>query len=245
MVIDALVLLGDNRFGSPLYAEQALTLADRHRVDLLVAAPARPPGYRLEPANDALAGSCARADGRIRMLGRVDPLNGASAVAEAERCLDQLGAAGLFLHPGEEVFPIRRAAGVMRVAARRRAPVIVAAGCFAVSEPLQIAEVAEAFPDVPVVMTTGGQMNVSGVSFVEAWTALDRTRNLHVLTNGVYRQDVLERLTGDLDHRRVLYGSFAPVFDMRLERRRVSAARMPPRARAAVEHDNAARLFRL
>ena len=37
-------------------------------------------------------------------------------------------------------------------------------------------------------MTTGGQINISGLSVVDAWLALTTTPNLHVLTNGVYRQ---------------------------------------------------------
>jgi predicted TIM-barrel fold metal-dependent hydrolase len=245
MVVDALVLLGENRFGRSLAPTEALELADREGVDTLVAAPARPLGYHLEPANEALAAACAASSGRLVLLGRVDPLGGDAAVEEARRCIDDLGARGLFLHPGEEAFPVTRAANVVRVAADRDVPVVVATGYFAVSEPLQVAELAAQFPQIPIVMTNGGQINISGLSMVDAWAALRQRSNLHVLTNGEYRQDFIERLADALDHRRVLYASFAPVFDFRFERLRIRAAQLSDEALRAVERDNAERIFGL
>jgi uncharacterized protein len=243
-MIDALMLLGENRFGRTIEVAEALELADRLDLAAIVAAPARPSGYHLEPANEALAAAARESDGRIVALGRVDPLNGAAAVAEAERCLRDLGCAGLFLHPAEEACPVRVARPLLEVARAAGAPVVVATGTFALSEPLQVAEFAAQAPDVPVVMTNGGQVNISGLSMVDAWLALTTTPSLHVLTNGEYRQDFIERLASELDHRRVLYASMAPVFDPGFEVARVRSARLTDEARRAVEHDNAERLFR-
>jgi uncharacterized protein len=242
MTTDALVVVGPNRFEASLEPAAALEVAAAEGVQHLLAAPARPPDYHLEPANEALADVCASSEGRLALLGRVDPRNGARGVAEAVRCLDELGARGLFLHPGEEWCPLADAADVLAVAADRGRPVVVATGYYGLSEPLQVAEVAAAFPSLPVVMTTGGQINISGLSMADAWTALQGAPNLHVLTNGEYRQDFVERLAGDLPDQ-VLFGSFAPVFDQRFELRRVRAARMEAEARDAVERGNAARLF--
>jgi uncharacterized protein len=244
MVIDALVLLGENRFGPSLLAGDALNVAMAEGVDHLLAAPARPPDYHLEPANDAVAATCRASGGRVSLLGRIDPLNGARAVQEARRCIDELGAVGLFLHPSEECFPVASSADVLAVAADCGVPVIVATGYYGVSEPLQVAELAATFPDVPVIMTTGGQINISGLSMADAWTALLEVGNLHVMTNGEYRQDFVERLSAELGTR-VLYGSFAPTFDQRFEMRRVRSARMDAVARTALEQGNAVRLFGL
>ncbi len=245
MTIDALMLLGENRFGPTLEVAQALALADELELAAIVAAPARPLDYRLEPANERLAVEAAASGGRLRALGRVDPLDGEAAVREARRCLVELDCAGLFLHPMEEAFPVRRARGILSVAAEHGAPVVVATGYPGLSEPLQVAEAAATVPDVTVVLTTGGQINISGLSMVDAWLALTGTPNLHVMTNGEYRQDFIERLGSEFDARRVLYASFAPTWDARFERERIGAARLADDARRAIEHDNAARLFRL
>ena len=94
-----------------------------------------------------------------------------------------------------------------------------------------------------MVLTTGGQINISGLSMVDAWLALTTTPNLHVLTNGEYRQDFIERLAAELDPARVLHASFAPTFDAAFEQARTRSARLSAVARRAIEHDNAARLF--
>lgn len=245
MLVDALMLLGENRFGPTLEPPDALALCERLGIDKLVAAPARPLDYHLEPANERLATAARSSGGRLAALGRVDPLNGRAAVAEARRCLDGLGCVGLFLHPGEESFPVTAAGHVLEVAAERRKPVVVAAGWFALSEPLQVAQAAADFPDLPVVLTHGGQINISGLSMADAWLALTAHDNLLVLTNGEYRQDFIERLAIELSPERVLYASGAPGFDPVFERKRIRSARMTEEARSAVEGGNAARLFHL
>ena len=204
MVVDALMLVGDNRFGPSLSVEDALRTADVLDIAAIVTVPARPLGYDLEPANSALARAAESAKGRLVTLGRIDPLNGSAAIVEAERCLGELGCAGLFLHPFEEAYPVTVAAGVLEVARQASVPVVIATGYFALSEPLQVGQLAAAFPDVPLIMTSGGQINISGLSMVDAWNVLIRYPNLHVLTNGEYRQDFIERLTHDLDSSRVL-----------------------------------------
>jgi predicted TIM-barrel fold metal-dependent hydrolase len=245
VLVDALMLLGDNRFGPTLEVPDALVLCGRLGIDKLVAAPARPFDYHLEPANERLATAARASGGRLAALGRVDPLNRRAAEAEARRCLDDLGCVGLFLHPGEESFPVTAARHVFEVAAERRKPVVVAAGWFALSEPLQVAQAAADVPDLPVVLTNGGQINISGLSMADAWLALTSRDNLLVMTNGEYRQDFIERLTSELSPERVLYASGAPAFDPVFEHKRIRSARMTDEARSAVEGGNAARLFHL
>jgi predicted TIM-barrel fold metal-dependent hydrolase len=245
MIVDALMLLGENRFGPTLTVPSALAQCERLGIDKLVAAPARPLDYHLEPANERLAVAARGSGGRLAVLGRVDPLNAGAATAEARRCLDELGCVGLFLHPGEESFPVTAARHVFDVAAERRMPVVVATGWFALSEPLQVAQAAADVPDIPVVLTNGGQINISGLSMADAWLALISNGNLLVMTNGEYRQDFIERLASELSPERVLYASCAPVFDPVFEHKRIRSARMTDEARSAVEGGNAARLFHL
>jgi predicted TIM-barrel fold metal-dependent hydrolase len=245
MVVDALAVAAPNLFspGSPdlraLVAGGAALGIDAH-----VVAPGRPSSYALPAANDALA---AAADGlpSVARLGRVDPWQGADAVAEVRRCLGELACAGIFLHPGEEAFPVREAVPVVAAAAERGAPVVVAAGIYALSEPLQVLELARAVPDAVLLMSSGGQINISGLSMVDAWAALQASDNLHVLTNGEYRQDYLERLVRDIDSHRLLFASFAPYYERGFELRRVDSMDVGPEERTLVLEGNARRIFGL
>src|SRR3954466_14448320 len=242
MLIDALVMAGPNLFAPSRRLVDVLSAARSHGIEAVVVAPGRPPEYALGPANDMLA---ADAEGRseVTRLGRVDPLQGRQAVAEARRCLEALGCAGLFLHPGEECFPVRAAVDVLHVAAESGAPVVVAAGLYGVSEPLQILDVAREVPEAPIVMTSGGQINISGLGMADAWAALTRAPSLHVMTNGEYRQDFIEKLATELPGR-MMFGSFSPYFDQDFELARIRSARLSEVARREVEHASADRLFR-
>jgi predicted TIM-barrel fold metal-dependent hydrolase len=245
MTVDALALAAPNLFspGSPdlggLLADGAALGIDAH-----VVAPGRPPSYVLPAANDALA---AAADGlpSVARLGRVDPWQGADAVAEVRRCLGELGCSGIFLHPAEEAFPVREAVEVVAAAAELGAPVVVATGIYALSEPLQLLELARAVPAAVLLMSSGGQINISGLSMVDAWAALQAADNLHVLTNGEYRQDYLERLVRDLDAHRLLFASFAPYYQRAFELRRVHSMNIGPQERQLVLEGNARRIFGL
>lgn len=242
MIVDALVIAGPNLFApgsAPL--PDLLAGAARLGIDAMVVAPGRPVTYELRSANDALA-AAARPDGRVRRLARVDPWQGGAAVDELRRCLEELGCVGVYLSPGEENFPVRIAAEVARAAESAGVPIVVETGSYARSEPLQVLDLARSAPSVPVVMTAGGQINISGLSMTDAWAALRRADNLHVLTNGEYRQDYLESLVAELGPDRLLFGSGQPTYDQAFELERVRSADLGA-AREAVLGGNAARLF--
>jgi predicted TIM-barrel fold metal-dependent hydrolase len=241
MVVDSLVLLGENRFGPTLTLDSALREADSLGIRRLVAAPARPDAYRLEPANEALAGR-AQEEKRISVLGRIDAWNGDAALEEARRCVDELGCVGLFLHPWEEACPVMRCDPVFGFASERKVPVVIATGFYGLSEPLQVGAIASRFPDVPIVMTNGGQVNISGLSMIDAQLALAESPNLHVMTNGEYRQDFIESLAAGLAHR-TIWCSMAPWFDQRFELERIRSAHMATEARRRIESENALDLF--
>jgi hypothetical protein len=61
-----------------------------------------------------------------------------------------------------------------------------------VSEAPQVAELARRFPEVPIVMTNGGQINISGFSQRNSRLALAECANASMTTSGVYREDFIE-----------------------------------------------------
>jgi predicted TIM-barrel fold metal-dependent hydrolase len=246
MIVDSLAFLGESLFGADLAAGELLRRMDELDVATTVVCPARPRGYALPPANDAVAAAVADAGGRLVGLARVDPLLGADAEAEAERALGELGLRGLFLHPWEETFRLTdpRVPSVVEVARRHGVPVVVAAGYPWLSEALQLGALAGRFPDVTFVATNGLQLNISGLGQTDAELALEDNENLLLLTSGVYREDFLEGVVRRFGARRLLYASAQPTFDPRLEIRRAQWADFGDGA-AAILGGNAAAVFGL
>ena len=225
MIFDTLMYCGPCLFGWETTPDSLFAAMDASEADRAVVVAPKPPGYHLGPANDATAELAREHRDRVVGLVRVDPWTG-DAVAEAERGLAELGLGGLFLHPWEEQFRVNmpRVTPLVEVARRHGVPVTIATGFPWVSEALQVGELASRFPDVPFVLTTGGQINISGLGQTDAELATERNANVYLQTGGVYREDFLEGIVRSFGAERLLYASGYPQFEPRLERRRVEWA---------------------
>jgi predicted TIM-barrel fold metal-dependent hydrolase len=244
--IDAFTFVGQSLFGYGQTPDELLARMDAADVQSAVLCPVRPRGYHLGPANDLVAEATHR-EPRFIGLVRVDPNLGDQALVELDRGLSQLGLRGLFLHPWEENFRINGPGvdPVLERCAATNVPVVIATGYPWVSEAAQVGDLARRFPNVSILMTHGGQINISGLGQADALEVLRRHANVSIETSGVYRQDFLEDVARELGPERVLFGSNGPRMDVRLEVARVRWANLPAAARALILGDNARRLFRL
>jgi predicted TIM-barrel fold metal-dependent hydrolase len=243
--IDSLLFLGISHFDGVLDPEQALASMDDVGTDSALVAPMHPHRGDFTDANDAVLAEAAASSGRLVPLCRVDPWEGADAVVELERAVSH-GARGLFLHPSEEHFRINdvRVRPLVESAATLGVPVMIAAGYHLFAEPLQLGAAARWTPDNPVVLTNGGQFNISGLAQFDAQLALANP-NVHVQTSGMYREDFLEGVVATFGPERLLFASAAPVFEMSYERRRVDLAHFSDAERALILGGNAERIFAL
>lgn len=242
MTVDSLTFVGESLFGPAATVDELLRALDASEIERAVVCPVKPPGYRLEEANDEVAAAVARHPDRLAGFARVDP-NRSDAAAELARATGELGLCGLFLHPWEETFRIHEDR-VVRLLEGFAFPVIVAAGYPWLSEGAQVGELARRLPAVDLVATNGCQINISGLGQTDAELALAANENLFVQTTGVYREDFLEGVVAQFGAERLLYASGFPAFDPRLE---VLRARWAPglddRAKALVLGGNAERLL--
>jgi predicted TIM-barrel fold metal-dependent hydrolase len=245
--IDAFAYLGQSLFGDGQTPAELLARLDAADIDQAVVCPVKPRGYHLGPANDLVAEAAAR-EPRLVGLCRVDPNLGDAAVAELGRGVQTLGLHGLFLHPWEELFRVNAPSLVDPLLARCAEldiPVLIAAGYPWVSEAAQIGDLARRFPSVPLVMTHGGQINISGLGQADAMHVLRKHANVSIETSGVYRQDFLEDVVAELGAERVLFGSNSPRMDPRMEVQRVRWATVSEVDKGLILDGNARSAFRV
>ncbi len=226
MIADCCVMVGTSINGYGQEPESLLQEMDRLQIDISVIVPVQPKTYCLEPQNDYISLISKKYCNRLIGFARVDPRLGKDSEKELERCVSELGLKGLFLHPWEEGY---RADSSLTAAVAKRAglfkiPVVISAGFPWVSHALQIGELAKMCPDTTIIMTHGGQLNISGLAQNDAFTALKDNPNLMMNTTGVYRQDFIEEVTASLGCRRVLFGSGSPVFNQEFELERAKSA---------------------
>lgn len=245
MILDSLTFLGDGLFGRQVDAASLLSALDAAGIDRAVVVPLKPRGYALGSANLLVAAAAKQHADRLIGFARVDPWLGEQARDELEHAVDELGLQGLFVHPWEECFQVTSGLldPLFQLASQRRLPVIVATGFPWLSEVLQVAHLATRFPDVPIVATHGGQINISGLGTFDADLALGRHPNLTIQTTGVYREDFLESMVSRHGADRVLFASGYPMFDPRFEVLRAKWAHVDDTARTAILSGNAERLL--
>jgi uncharacterized protein len=246
MTIDAFTFLGQSLFGYGQTVDDLLARLDAAEIDEAVVCPVKPRGYHLGPANDVVAAAVAR-QSRLVGLVRVDPNLGDEAVAELGRGVQTLGLHGLFLHPWEELFRVNAPLvdPLLSRCAELDVAVLIAAGYPWVSEAAQIGDLARRFPRVRLVMTHGGQINISGLGQADAMQVLRKHANVSMETSGVYRQDFLEDVVAELGAERVLFGSNSPRMDPRLEVERVRWAKVADADKALILDGNARAAFRV
>ncbi|MCA1644497.1 MAG: amidohydrolase family protein [Chloroflexi bacterium] len=244
--IDAFTFVGQSLFGYGQTSDELLANMDAAGVQRAVVCPVKPVGYHLGAANELVAEAVARHP-RLVGLARVDPNLEQDALTELDRAIEQLGLHGLFLHPWEETFRVNgpRVDPLLARCAERQIPVLIASGYPWLSEAAQIGDLARRFPNVTIVMTHGGQINISGLGQADAMSVLQRHARVCMETSGVYRQDFLEDVATEIGPERVLFGSNSPVMDMRLEVARARWATLTQDARALILAGNAQRVFRL
>ena len=135
--------------------------------------------------------------------------------------------------------------GQGQTSAELQLPVVIASGYPWVSEAAQVGDLARRFPTVTLVMTHGGQINISGLGQADALGTLQRHANVYMETSGVYRQDFLEDVATQIGPERVLFGSNSPFMDMRLEVERARWANLAEDSKMLILAGNAQRIFKL
>jgi predicted TIM-barrel fold metal-dependent hydrolase len=245
LIVDGLTILGTSINGYQLKAEGLLASMNSNGIEKSVVAPVQPKTYRLEPENEAIAVTQLRYPDRLISFCRVDPRQGEGAVTELRRCVLQLGLKGLMLHPMEEGYTITEdhVVRLVKEAGSLGIPVIVAAGYPWVAHALQIRSVAEQAEEATIIMSHGGQINISGLAQADAFLAMETCSNLSIGTNGVYRQDFLEECIDAFGPERVLFTSMSPVFHQGFELDRVNSVKMEESARPSVLGGNIIRIL--
>lgn len=246
MIFDFRVFVGHSFDGARQTVADLLKTMDSLNVEMALACPLKPLSYDLDAANAELSDAISGYPDRLVGAARIDPWQ-TNAVDLLKRALKEYHLRALYLNPWEENFKadMSRLDPLMQVAQARGVPVLVASGYPWLSEALQVQQLARRWPKVPVIMSNGGQFNISGLGQADAALALRQTPNLYIDTAGVYRQDFIEETVEQIGVERVLFGSGSPYFDQRYEIKRVLLAKVSQADRRQMQGKNALRLLKL
>lgn len=245
MIIDGHAYIGDSIQGFGQTADELRASMYRSGIDRSIICPVKPVTYDLWPENERIAELAQRFPDDFIGFARVDPRLGSRAVDDLQRAVSQLHLQGLLLHPWEETFRINAplADPLLASAQTLQIPVLIETGYPWLAEALQVRDLARRFSAVTIVMTHGGQINISGLGQRDAWLALSTCPNVYMQTSGVYREDFIEEVLDQIGGDRVIYGSSSPLLDTRLELLRVRKAHVTDEVKQQVMGGNISALL--
>jgi predicted TIM-barrel fold metal-dependent hydrolase len=172
----------------------------------------------------------------------INPLLGDDAIAELDLAVREWGfrAAKLMptLHPYRLFGPV--VAPVMRKAKELQIPVTIHSDRPPAS-PLEIGALAEAYPEVPVIMDHMGYRN----NVAEAIFAAKRTPNMYLMTTAVMEPHYIREAVTALGADRVLFGSNGPAVRPATQIEVIRQAELSDEEERKVLGENAVRLLRL
>jgi uncharacterized protein len=247
MLIDAHAHLGTSLFGVEISEEDLLASMDASGIDQAILIPLKPRNYHFGPENDRVAAAVGAHPDRFFGFARVDPWQGDAAVVELRRSLKELGLIGLFLHPFEEQFPANDEISfpLLQMLEERGLPLMIAGGYPTFSHPSQLSDLARQFPNLTIIATHGGQINISGMLLADALRTMRANPNVIMETSGIYREDFIEDTIAELGSERVIWGSNAPYMDQGFETTRVHMAHLSDDVKRQIGRENVQRICRL
>jgi predicted TIM-barrel fold metal-dependent hydrolase len=247
MIIDFHTHLRNSIFGYGQTPSQLIKDMDKYGIDKAVVCPVKPGNYHFGPENNYISRISQQYSDRFIGFCRVDPRQKDKAVKEIERCAEKLNLKGVFLHPWEETFPVNDeiVLPVVETAGKYKLPVMIAGGYLRVSRAWQIADLVRQFPQVNFIITSGGQINISGSNLMEAEVMIRENPNVIMETSGIYREDFIEEIVEKYGKERVVFGSNSPEYHLGLEVKRAQWAHLSKDKIAAISAGNAARLLDL
>ena len=172
----------------------------------------------------------------------INPQFGDEAVHELEIAVKEWGFKALKLMPTHHAF--RSVSKVpyplMRKAEELGIPVTIHSGTF-FAHPLEIAVLAKAFPNVPVVMDHMGYRYY----VAEAIAAAHQSENIYLATTAVMEPHWIRQAVRELGAHRVLFGSNAPFVWPRTQLMVIQQAELKEEEERKILGENAGRLYNL
>lgn len=202
---------------------------------------------RAARGNDIMAEACAGSGGRLIPFASVDP-HEPGAADELTRAVSELGCQGLKLHPWLQGFsPLEDCMRpVAEAAVAAGVPILVHDGTPPYSSPLQIAYLAEQYPELTVVLAHGGLFDL----WQDAVAAALRHPNVHIVMCGTAPLAIFRRIIDAVDHTRLSIGTDGGYADPAVAAHRLAVhrrllAELDPAAAALIAFGNAERILGL
>lgn len=265
MIIDAHVHVGDIRFlgkyrsyitylpeslGDTFGPEILLKSMDELGIDKSVVFATKTHGLDFALANEEVARMVSSHEDRLIGFAVINPLQANKAVEELKRCAGDLGLKGVKLHPLSQGYRIYGAFHdslvdlVVGEATKLKLPIIIHSGSSVFSHPLHIALLANAFPEVPIIIAHFGSSPESyGFTAEDALSAAKMHRNIFLETSKQPTLIIIKKAVETVGAERVIFGTDTPFGVPDIELKKIKAMRLSEDQERLILGGNIARIL--
>jgi predicted TIM-barrel fold metal-dependent hydrolase len=232
----------------PCTVEELLSTMDRNGIDAVVTCPPYSSigkDRTYEDANEFLADSIEEAPGRILGFVRVNPHLQEHALATIRLAIKDQGFMGVKLHPRNEAFAINNedlAFPIAELASKLRVPLLIHTGepdTYGFAQPTLVGGLAEAFPDLTLVIGHMGKRLYEDAILVARWF-----ENI-ILETSFRSPREITRAVKRVGADRVVYGSDMPFGIPEVEMMKIRLCDISSHEKEMVLGTNMARILRL
>ena len=224
MIIDAHIKVGPSFNGRGKLIEDYFQEMSKNGIDKAVICPNRPISYSISEGNRYIADAIDKYPGKFIGSLRVDPWSWDIASDDIAKYFDGKKFRFLYLNPWEDNFRCNdpEVYEIYRKAVEINAPVIIETGYPIVSHITQIGELARLFPELNIVATNAGQIDLSGFTLGDVGLIMRSHGNVYVGTAAAVGAEWLTGLIETSAEGRVLFETGYPFFDPYMEKYRIS-----------------------
>ncbi len=223
MIIDALVRMGPSFDGREKSIEDYIAGMKREGIDRAILCPNKPASYDVTEGNSFVAEILKTYPDLFFGAVRIDPWRFAEQRSRYDACFENRAFRFVYLSPWEETFRCNDepAFPAYEYAIGKGVPVIIETGQPYVAHITQIADVSERFPELNIITTNGGGIDLSGILAKEVDMILQTHENIY---DGTCASVDGEKIAAHMDRickGRVVFQSNYPVYDLHTELYRV------------------------
>lgn len=223
MVFDACVKLGASFKGTCNTAEDYLKEMKENEIDQALIVAEKPLSYDISAGNDYIEEVLDKYPEKFYGAVRIDPWNQEQAKKELSR-LSKEGFKAIYLNPWEENYQINSdiVIPIMEYALNNNISIVVESGYVWVSHVTQIADIAERYPKVKILMNNAGQMDLSGYSLTDVKYFMTQRPNLYIGTDAAVGAEWLTEMYRKETYGRVVFETNYPFYEVKLEKARIN-----------------------
>jgi predicted TIM-barrel fold metal-dependent hydrolase len=222
MIIDCHVTIGSHFTGEDSLLPAYVSEMEKHGIDCAVLCPRKPVSYSAAEANDFLERVEGDAGKKFFRAFRIDPWRDKDC-GEIARRIGSGKFKAAYMNPWEDSFRCNdeRVLHIYEYLQREKIPLIMETGYPWVSHISQLWEISKFCPELKLLATNAGQLDLSGLTFGNVSAVLSECKNMYLGTSAAVGADWLASAAGDWARGRVLFTTSYPMFEPDMERFRI------------------------